>query len=507
VPSSQSTTPGFGLSPGWIATGAGLVTLAHAPSFFHRLDDSDEAIYSSIAALMNAGGALYADGGVDNKPPGIFWVYAATFRIFGTYQMTAIHIVALLFIAATCWLLFLIGRRLSSSRAGLLAAVLYGVLTAQGNPGLQAANAEVLMMLPLVASVLVMLQRRWMWSAGLLVAAVAFKQVAAANLLLVPAAILLLEPERARLRAAVRFVAGLTAALLVGAAILELTSSLTGFWHWSVASLYGFAAMNWKPDQLWFRVRDSLPYFLGGTAVIWVAAIAFASRWRGLQAAERVVVLWLATSAVGSIAGGHLFYHYFVQVMGPLAVAGGIAIDRALGSPRREHRKYFLGPRWMAAVIFVGVAVPTVAWGAYDVNADPLTYNVALPVPQHAQVAAYIKVHTRSDDRIFVWGDSPNLYVESDRLMASRFPGFLRGFARGSGAPPNNWDTAPEVWPELQTDLARNPPALIVDAAAAGWSDFAMYPMSNYPVLQDLVTTKYHLLEVVDGVAIYARNS
>jgi len=120
VPSSQSTTPGFALSPGWTAVAGGLITLAHAPSFFHRLDDSDEAIYSSIAALMNAGGALYTDGGVDNKPPGIFWVYATTFRIFGTYQMTAIHVVALLSIAATCLLLFLIGRRLSSSRAGLL---------------------------------------------------------------------------------------------------------------------------------------------------------------------------------------------------------------------------------------------------------------------------------------------------------------------------------------------------------------------------------------------------
>jgi hypothetical protein len=63
------------------------------------------------------------------------------------------------------------------------------------------------------------------------------------------------------------------------------------------------------------------------------------------------------------------------------------------------------------------------------------------------------------------------------------------------------------VWPELAADLARNPPALIVDTATAGWSDFAMYPMSNYPVLQDLVTAQYHRVAVVDGVAIYARNS
>jgi len=85
------------------------VVLAHLPSFFHRLLDGDEAVYGSIAALMNLGGALYADGGVDNKPPGIFWVYSVTFRVFGMYEMTAIHTVALLAIATTCVLLFVIG--------------------------------------------------------------------------------------------------------------------------------------------------------------------------------------------------------------------------------------------------------------------------------------------------------------------------------------------------------------------------------------------------------------
>src|SRR5260370_1995142 len=78
------------------ALAAAPILLSHAPSFFHRLLDGDEAIYGSIAALMNGGAPLYAQGGVDNKPPGIFWVYAATFRAFGTYQIAAVHVGALL---------------------------------------------------------------------------------------------------------------------------------------------------------------------------------------------------------------------------------------------------------------------------------------------------------------------------------------------------------------------------------------------------------------------------
>src|SRR5229473_3967651 len=177
------------------ALAAAPILLAHVPSFFHRLLDGDEAIYASIAALMNGGAPLYAEGGVDNKPPGIFWVYATTFRVFGTYQMTAVHAVTLVVIAATCVLIFLIGRQLAGARAGVLAAVFYGVMTAAGNPRLLAANTEAFMMLPLTASLFLMLRRQWLWSGLLLTAAGAFRQSAAVDILLLPLAIVYFEPR------------------------------------------------------------------------------------------------------------------------------------------------------------------------------------------------------------------------------------------------------------------------------------------------------------------------
>src|SRR6202049_3040334 len=214
----------------WGAAVALPIALAHAPAFFHRLLDGDEAIYGSIAALMNLGGKLYADGGVDNKPPGIFWVYAGVFQLTGTYQMAAVHFVGLLVMAATCALLFITARAMAGVRAGVLAALLYGVMTGAGNPRLLATNTEVLMMLPLTASVLLMLRRRWLWSGALLVAAGAFRQPAAVNVLLVPAAIVLLEPRERRLRASGGFAGGLAAGLLAGALMLAGAGSLGGFW-------------------------------------------------------------------------------------------------------------------------------------------------------------------------------------------------------------------------------------------------------------------------------------
>lgn len=478
----------------WTALIAVVIFVAHLPSFMHRLLDGDEAIYGSIAALMNQGAQLYGQGGVDNKPPGVFWVYAATFRAFGTYDMTAVHAAGLLAMAATCVLLFMLARDLAGTKAGLLAALFYGVLTAAGNPRLLASNTEIFMMLPLSASVLLSLRRRWFWAGVLLVAAGAFRQSAAINVLLTAGAVLWLEPKGGRLRAAALFAGGLFAGLAAGAAAIGLTGSLAGFWRWTVGTLYGYASTNWTPSLVWMRARDSIVPFVVDMAVFWIAALAITWRWRALRAKERLMVVWLAVAMAGSLAGGHLSWHYFIQAMGPLAVLAALAFDRLAIK------------RLVAIGAAAGILIPAALWWGFDAGADPLTYDSGPSVPRHETVAAYIHDHTSAADRVFVWGVWPALYVESDRLMSSRFPGFLRGFSRGSSLPPDNWDTTSDVWPLLQADLAANPPELIVDTSTADWSSFAMYPMTRYPVVADLVTSRYHVAATIAGVVIYARN-
>lgn len=476
------------------ALAALVVFVAHVPAFFHRLLDGDEAIYGSIAALMNTGGRLYADGGVDNKPPGVFWVYSLVFKVFGTYQMTAVHAAGIAAMAATCVLIYLVTRQLSGPRTSLVAALFYGVLTAAGNPRLLASNTEIFMMLPLTASVLFMFQRRWFWTGVLLVTAGAFRQSAAVNVLLVALAVVWLEAPASRLRAGAMFAGGMIAAAIVAGALIALTGSLGGFWRWTIQTLVGYASGNFVPSMLWGRARDSLVPFMVEMAVFWIAALFLAWRWRELDAKLRLAVAWLAIGMVGSVAGGHLSWHYFIQVMGPLAVVASLGFERV--RPRG----------WVLAAAVAGIVVPAGAWWIFNLTQDPLTYDFTGPIPNHTEVSTYVHDHTSAADRVFVWGDWPAVYIEADRLMSGRFPGFLRGFARGSDLPPNNWDTAPDVWPLLQSDLQANPPALIVDTAPADWSDFGQYPMSRYPVLAQFVAANYHVVATVDGVVIYGRN-
>src|SRR5215472_19319624 len=255
-----------------IATGA-VIAVVHIPEFVHRLLDGDEAVYGSIAVLMNLGAGLYGAGGVDNKPPGVFWIYAVTFRMFGAYQMTAIHAVGFLVMGGTCVLLYLIARDIAGPNAGLLAALFYGVLTAAGNPRLLASNTEIFMALPLTASVFFMRRRGWLWAGLALVAAGAFRQSAAVNVVLLAAGIVWLEPADRRWRASGALALGVVIGLVAGAGLIAATASLESFWRWTVQSLVGYASANWSPSYVWERARDSAVPFVLDMAVLWIAAL------------------------------------------------------------------------------------------------------------------------------------------------------------------------------------------------------------------------------------------
>src|ERR1700754_4297396 len=85
----------WGILPPWSIIAAGTV-ICRIPGFFRPLFDDDEAQYAAIGELVRRGGQLYGDGGVDFKPPGIYWTYAAVFKLAGPYAMWAIHVVSLL---------------------------------------------------------------------------------------------------------------------------------------------------------------------------------------------------------------------------------------------------------------------------------------------------------------------------------------------------------------------------------------------------------------------------
>ncbi len=476
-----------------------LVTIAaHLESLLRRASDGDEDAYSAIARLMLQGGRLYADGGVDNKPPVIFWIYAATFRLFGEYNLFAVHLVKVAVVLATAALVGVLARRLAGDWAGWIAALLYGLFTAAGGPQqYAAANTEVFMNLPLVASILLLLDRRFVLAGALIALACLTKQVAIVNLPLA-LAVALVSTSRVRNLALVLagFAAG--AGLLLGA--LALTGSAAGFWRWTVVSLASYESPIWGSGQALTYMREWLLPWLLATPLLWAPALyrLVSKPWRGMGVPERTVVGWLLIGVLGAVASGRFFSHYNIALVAPLTVLGAAA----LADLRRRPRPAW---RWSLAAGALAGTLAAAIFLLADARVLPAPVRLTGAPPDRSGAADYVRAHTNPSDRIFVWGNAPYDYVLSERTPASRFTAFLRGFPREQGLEPRNWDTTPDVWPALKEDFANHPPALILDTSTDPYGTFTHYPLSRFSEVAALVRAGYEPVGVVEGVTIYQR--
>jgi 4-amino-4-deoxy-L-arabinose transferase-like glycosyltransferase len=434
----------------------------------------------------------------------VFWVYQLAFAVGGRYAMWLVHLMVIGCVVATAALLAGVARRLGGARAAFCAALLYGVFAMAPDPRVQAANTENFMMLPLAAALWLLTHDRWpRWlrlGGGCAAIAVAClsKQIALVTLGVPLVAVVAPVADRAR-----------AWTILTGAAVCALGFALplAGVAAWLAAHHTLGAALHWTVTQLSARYGPSawsIPLYrlladgLLTTLLFALSALPLVVAATGrLRASTRrplgewLVVAWLVFSAAGVVAGGHFFDHYFIQLVGPLAVLGGIYLGA------HAHRRWNIAIGGFAA----GLMLFTALCDGYDFR--PVWRPQA---PDYGRLARAIASRTGPDERIFVWGNAPAIYVLSDRLPASRFVGFLRGLRRSEGeAPERAWDAGPEVWPLLAEDFARHPPALIVDTSTGDFREFRAYPMTRFPALQALVAAGYVRDEVVEGATLYRR--
>ena len=126
--------------------------------------ERDEGEYAYIAWRWLEGDVPYRDA-FDQKPPGAFAFYALAVGALGG-SVEAIHLLTGVWTAATAVLLFAVLRRVGDPLAAAFGVLLFALLS--GDPRLiaTAANTELLMLLPAVASVWVVTRPRGTTSGG-----------------------------------------------------------------------------------------------------------------------------------------------------------------------------------------------------------------------------------------------------------------------------------------------------------------------------------------------------
>ena len=334
------------------------------------------------------------------------------------------------------------------------------------------------MTLPLTAAFLLLLRRQWFWSGVLMVVAGAFKQVAAVGgAASAGRGCCCSSRRRSRIRAAVRFGAGIAdrprrrrrscsrspdRSQASGAGRSQTLVGLRGGQLDAGDPAGSFAETASSRSSL---ERDR-PLGRGRCSL--------AARWRSLVA--------------GRDAGGGVACRVARGVAGrrPLVVA---LLHPGHGAARAARRaRDRSSARYADAALDRRVAIVRRdrARGLVD---DASTFvptrsrtTGARPSRSTSWSPATSATHTSPGDRVFVWGDWPALYVESDRLHGEPVPGL----------PPRIRTAARVCRPTTGTPRPTSGPSCSQTSSAIrrrssstrprqDWSDFSHYPMSDYP--------------------------
>lgn len=510
---------------------AALVLWLRGPSLGGGLWNVDEAIHAAAANRLLDGGVLYRDA-VDQRTPLTYYWTAAVFALFGRDNLWALRLSFALLITTTALLLGLTARRLAGNIAAIACALIYAVLSsALYYPGdAFAANTEWFVALFSTAAAFVLLAppaggnlARWAIAGALLGFSALSKQPGLLDLA-GPLGLLawLHLHDGAAAVTTVRRLLALVLGWLAPWGLTWLYFSSQGAWS-------DFVFYTWTYNLNYYGPETSIPQRLAalilpfqllaasqaGLLLLWVGgALKVAHRLAQRQpAAEESVAnpalahlaCWSLGSLLATAASGRDFQHYSIQFLPIFSLGAGLALGAALAPGR--------GPRpWsLARALLLGLGLlSTAQLGRAFVSARQRT----LPVDSSQRVSAYIREHSTTDDRIFVWGYHPDIHWFSGRGAATRFLycSFQTGLVPWTNVDPardTGYAVVPGAMATLLADLQKTPPRFIVDCSAGPNRHWQKYPPEKFPALWDFVRNHYRTVEsgqfVPQGFRLFQR--
>jgi hypothetical protein len=398
--------------------------------------ERDEGEYAYAGQLMLQGIPPYKLA-YNMKFPGTYAAYAAIMSIFGQ-TIFGIHLGLLLVNAVTIALIFLLGRRLMDSTAGIGAATSYAVLSMSPSVFGLAAHATNFVMPPVLGGMLLILTlseserhafKRILVSGLLFGIGALMKQPA---LLFIPfGAIFLFWHDVRRgfilkkilLRNLIFWIAAIVP-IATSCLILWHAGVLDKFWFWTVryAAQYGnLVPLNRAPQIFFWSAKQ----VIGPNWPLWMLAGigAVVGLWDQRMRASAVFLIGFLFFSVLALCQGFYFRpHYFILILPAVSLFVGAAISKLSD----------LVTRWMILVGFAPLlllaamlSVP-ILWDKkvfFDVSpiqACGLIYPEN-PFLESVRIAEYVRAHTEPDDTIAVLGSEPEIYFYAQRHSATGY--------------------------------------------------------------------------------------
>ncbi|MEP6652661.1 MAG: glycosyltransferase family 39 protein [Myxococcales bacterium] len=473
-----------------------VITVCSAPLFL-RPFLNDDASFTIVAQKLNTGHLLYRDA-VDNKPPLIYFTFAAILRLCGAANVIAIKVASVAVNLSCAVLVWSLGRRLFDDRVGGLAALLFALASVSGvSRDTIAPNTESFMNLFVLLSLWFLLRHLRRGSFGSAVGAGACAALATlyrlqgAAVLAGLAWLLLREAPpvgasalwwRRRGLAALAVLLGFLVPVLALAAYFRSRQALPDLWLWVIQANLRYVSSG-DDEGVTLRKVGRIVGTLASQLPLLAAACAGGALAARRPPRERTSLgLLILEAVIGLVAyqmGKRFYGHYFSQVLPFAALLAAWALATRAGPVARLLQLIpFLAAAWAAAFL---------VFNAVDLAAPG-------DAPRMAAAAAELRLRTRDGDQLLLWGGSPLLTLWSGRDFATRFPfnnsltGRVFGTAHSlAGATPagNRHLEDPVAWQLFWRDLAERPPAVVVDGGVPNFG------IDAYPALAAYVARHY----------------
>ncbi len=495
--------------------------------------DVDEAVSSIIATEWLAGGVPYRDA-IDQRGPVTYLLYAATFLVAGDHDMDAVHWALLALILGGCVLLYRFGAELGGwlvrgegddPATGYLAALLLAVSSyTYRRSQMLAFHTEWPILIASTLGVWLLWRAvrsgRFGWRLPLsgFAFGVAFlaKQPAVFDALAAGLFLLAWQARQGRflsvetLTRAAGMAGGFFLALALCATYFlahgALGDFLYYFWTYNVEHYTAVVPMTERLAALdpFGHRRHYLtanPLLLVATAAVLVRAITqWLARGRESVDSRLLLALWFAGAYLGASFSGRNFGHYFIQIIAPACLIAALWIRELwLRSVTLSATRPWL-PIAVRALL-VAVVIGGLLQPLHRYRRDMALFTLGEPAPQKVAQDALVELvveRTDPDERIFVWGYNPEIYVLAHRRPASRYSNtnYLTGMLPWENHRPGV-DTSehivPGAWDILLEELSARPPALLIDTSVGDHRYYGKYPLSEFPRLERYVAERYTL--------------
>jgi len=396
--------------------------------------ERDEGEYAYAGQLMLQGIPPYKLA-YNMKFPGTYAAYALIMGIFGQ-TIVGIHLGLLLINAATILLIFLLGRRLINSIAGLAAAMTYAVLSVSPSVVGFAAHAEHFVMLPALGGVLLLLNEsdrrnfERLFISGLLFGTSLLMKQPAVFFVLFGGLYLLsndLRRKRGWKRIVLRnltFDLGAIAPFGIACLFLWRAGVFDKFWFWTInyARQYGSLISLGTAPKLFSKTASGV---INSTSMLWtlVGLGVIAGLWnKRMRSSAVFLVGFLAFSLAAFSAGFYFRQHYYIFVLPAASLFTGVAIT-ALPNLTARYSNFI---RFALLLLFcVALSEPILAAKKFYFEVSPVEASRIVyrenPFPESVRIAEYLRDHTDVGDTIAVLGSEPQIYFYSKRHSATGY--------------------------------------------------------------------------------------